>query len=51
MVRSTFSDIEAMVVRWIPLIGLIAAMAMVTSPAVGRDLATRILLFTIGSST
>ena len=26
-----------MVVRWIPLIGFIAAMALVTSPAVGRD--------------
>ena len=27
-----------MVVRWIPLTGLITAIALVTSPAVGRDL-------------
>ena len=36
--QSDVRGAQGMVVRWIPLIGLLAATSMVTSPVVGRDL-------------
>jgi hypothetical protein len=40
-----------MVVRWIPVIGFMAAVTTVTSPTAVSTVDTRILPFTIGSST
>jgi hypothetical protein len=39
------------VVRWIPVIGFMAAVTTVTSPTAVSTVDTRILPFTIGSST
>ena len=46
--RAAFS---CMVVRWIPVIGFMAAVTTVTSPTAVSTVDTRILPFTIGSST